>query len=93
LWDELEAALGIRLEAGEDAIELIETNSGGIRCLFNVQSCTTLMKDRDMNVKTNVRAGSGKQNRGGSTGGTDNPIGSEDPVVPVVPPVSRCVGI
>jgi hypothetical protein len=46
-----------------------------------------------MNVKTNVRAGSGKQNRGGSTGGTDNPIGSEDPVVPVVPPVSRCVGI
>lgn len=46
-----------------------------------------------MKVKTNVRAG--KQGRSGGTsgGGTDNPIGSEDPVVPVVPPVSRCVGI
>jgi hypothetical protein len=48
-----------------------------------------------MKVKTNVRAG--KQNRGGDTTGgdtsghgTDNPIGSEDPVVP---PISRCVGI
>jgi hypothetical protein len=45
-----------------------------------------------MKVKTNVRAGSGKQNRGG---GADNPIGSESPAdpTPVVPPVSRCVGI
>jgi hypothetical protein len=47
-----------------------------------------------MKVKTNVRAGSQKRS-GGSTGGTDNPIGSEDPVVPapVVPPISRCVGL
>lgn len=39
-----------------------------------------------MKVKTNVRAG--KQNRGG----TDNPPGSEDPVLPP-PPISRCVGV
>ena len=43
-----------------------------------------------MQVKTNVRAGQGQKR-----GGTDNPVGSEDPVVPapVIPPVSRCVGI
>jgi hypothetical protein len=41
-----------------------------------------------MKVKTNVRAGSGKQRRG-----ADDPPQVEDPVVPVVPPVSRCVGI
>jgi hypothetical protein len=40
-----------------------------------------------MKVKTNVRAG--KQNRGG---GSDNPPGSEDPVLPP-PPISRCVGV
>jgi hypothetical protein len=39
-----------------------------------------------MKVKTNVRAGSGKQNRGG-----DDAPQVEDPIV--VPPVSRCVGL
>jgi hypothetical protein len=39
-----------------------------------------------MKVKTNVRAGAGKQKRG-----ADDPPQVEDPIV--VPPVSRCVGL
>lgn len=42
-----------------------------------------------MNVKTNVRAGAG----GASGVGQNRKSKSDDPVVPYVPPVSRCVGL
>jgi hypothetical protein len=56
-----------------------------IRCFVQ---CAHFSQEKKMKVKTNVRAGSGKQNRGG-----DDAPQVEDPVVPVTPPVSRCVGI
>jgi hypothetical protein len=45
-----------------------------------------------MKIKTNLRAGKGGASGTGQNskgGGTDNPVGSEDPVVI---PVSRCPG-
>jgi hypothetical protein len=48
-------------------------------------------KEQHMKIKSNVRAGAGKQKQGG---GADN-VAPEAPSVPVyyVPPVSRCAGI
>jgi hypothetical protein len=49
-----------------------------------------------MNVKTNLRAGSGnqKQKQGSSTDSTSTQVETVDTVViSYVPPVSRCVGL
>ena len=63
-------------------------DSGGNRRLFKRAIVHELNQESIMKVKTNVRAG--KQGRG-----ADNPVGTEDPTIPapVVPPVTRCVGI
>jgi hypothetical protein len=67
--------------------------ASGMQAAFAACCCAilhVLFRESDMKVKTNVRAGSGKQNRGG---GADNPPGTETPDPVVVPPISRCVGI
>jgi hypothetical protein len=48
-----------------------------------------------MNVKTNLRAGSGnqKQKQGSSTDSTSTQVEVQTPDVVYYPPVSRCVGL